>query len=303
MNVRSSRQSFLNSPFYSLKHTNYFDVYDRLLTKFIDKKITFVEIGILDGGSLFMWRDFLGEKARIIGIDLNPEATKWRDYGFEIFIGNQSNLEFWNDFFEKVGDIHVLLDDGGHRNDQQIITSRAALPHILDGGLIIIEDTQTSFMKFESFQKYTFVSYLKSKVKSLMARSDELDCKKDVFSDSVYSIEFFTGVCVLHINRVLSCSSGRIDNKGNRDYSTDFRYRSDGLIYTFLRRAYDWISWDHLSEARIDKHNRISSFLQKRSVLSLIRLVIVPCRFLIYFFLKLMNVFNLKKLYRPFNEN
>ena len=32
-----------------------------------------------------MWKNWLGDKARIIGIDLNPEAKKWVDTGFEIF--------------------------------------------------------------------------------------------------------------------------------------------------------------------------------------------------------------------------
>lgn len=66
MGDKSTFRSFLNSPYFSIKHTNYFDVYDKLLTKFVGETITFVEIGILDGGSLFMWRDFLGKNARII---------------------------------------------------------------------------------------------------------------------------------------------------------------------------------------------------------------------------------------------
>ena len=33
-----------------------------------------MEIGVLGGGSLFMWRDYFGPKARIIGVDLNPNA-------------------------------------------------------------------------------------------------------------------------------------------------------------------------------------------------------------------------------------
>ena len=28
---------------------------------------------------------------RIIGIDFNPSAKRWKEYGFEIFIGNQSD--------------------------------------------------------------------------------------------------------------------------------------------------------------------------------------------------------------------
>ena len=87
-------QSFLKSPHRSIKHESYFAVYDKLLSKYIDQDITFVEIGILDGGSLFMWRDFLDDRARIIGIEINPAAKKWEEHGFEIFIGSQSNLVF-----------------------------------------------------------------------------------------------------------------------------------------------------------------------------------------------------------------
>ena len=299
MNDSSTFQSFSNSPYFSIKHTNYFDVYDKLLTKFVGETITFVEIGILDGGSLFMWRDFLGKNARIIGVDLNPEATKWREHGFEIFIGDQSNSQFWIDFFTEIGDISVLLDDGGHRNDQQIITTKSALPHILDGGLIIVEDTQTSFMKFESFRKYSFVSFLKDKISSLNARSDELDITKDVFSNLVHSIEFFTGICVLHVDRSLSTSTQRIENNGSRSNATDFRYTSDGAIQSFLRACYDWISWDYLSDSRIEKYPQVSKFLQVRLVRRIMRFVIIPIRFVNYLLLELFNLYNLKKLSRP----
>jgi hypothetical protein len=302
MNSKSSRHSFTNSPYYSIKHTNYFDVYDKLLKKFIGKKIVFVEIGILDGGSLFMWRDFFGKSARIIGVDLNPEAIKWREHGFEIFIGDQSKSKFWIDFYGEVGDIDVILDDGGHRNDQQIITTMAALQHVRDGGLIIIEDTQTSFMKFESFRKYSFVSFLKSKIKSLFARSDELRLKKDMFSDSVHSIEFFTGICALHVNRRLSTSAQRIENTGVRENADDFRYLSDGMIQSHLRAAYDWISWDHLSEERIRRFPKLSVFLQIGFVRLVIRIVIIPIRSIIYLLLKFSNLYQLKKLLMSVNE-
>lgn len=140
-----------------------------------------------------MWREFFGKDARIIGVELNPEAIKWREHGFEIFIGDQSDPRFWVDFFLEVGDINVLLDDGGHQNDQQIVTVKSALPHVLDGGQIIIEDTQTSFMKFESFKRYSFVSYLQNRIKSLYARSDELNLVNDIFSKSIHSLEFLLG--------------------------------------------------------------------------------------------------------------
>ena len=296
MNENSTFQSFKNSPYFSIKHTNYFEVYDKLMNKFVGESITFVEIGILDGGSLFMWRDFFGKNARIIGVDLNPEATKWREHGFEIFIGDQSDSNFWAEFFSEIGNIHVLLDDGGHRNDQQIVTTTCALPHILDGGLLIIEDTQTSFMKFESFPKYSFISFLKSKVNSLNARSGDLEIKKDLFSSAVHSIEFFTGICVLHVNRALSTMTQRIENKGVRSNSSDFRYNTDGSMNSFLRCTYNWLSWDYLSDQRKVKYPRASKFLQVPLVRGLIRIVIIPIRSVNYFLLQMINLYNLKKL-------
>ena len=74
----------------------------KLFSKYRDKKITFVEIGVLSGGSLFMWRNYFGKDARIIGVELNSEAKKFEKDGFEIFIGNQSDENFWKDFLKKL---------------------------------------------------------------------------------------------------------------------------------------------------------------------------------------------------------
>ena len=60
--------------------------------------------------------------SKIIGIDFNPTAKKWEKQWFEIYIGNQADLEFWKNFFEKVGKIDILVDDGGHTNEQQVQT-------------------------------------------------------------------------------------------------------------------------------------------------------------------------------------
>ena len=128
----NSYKSFIKSKYLSLKYKNYFNVYDKLFNKYRNKKITFVEVGVFSGGSLFMWKDYFGKDARIIGIDINPEAEKWKDHGFEIFIGSQSKEKFWKDFYNKVGKIDILLDDGGHHNKEQIISVHSSIPNIND---------------------------------------------------------------------------------------------------------------------------------------------------------------------------
>ena len=138
-------KSFKNSKYSCIKWSNYFGIYDELFKKYRNKKITFVEIGIFSGGSLFMWRNYFGKNARIIGIDLNPQSKKFEKYGFEIFIGDQSSSLFWKNFFKKIGKVDVVLDDGGHTNYQQIITTNQCIPMIKDGGKMVVEDVHTSF--------------------------------------------------------------------------------------------------------------------------------------------------------------
>ena len=40
----------------------------------------------------------------------------------EIFIGDQADPKFWKNFYKQTGKVDVLLDDGGHKNIQQITT-------------------------------------------------------------------------------------------------------------------------------------------------------------------------------------
>ena len=95
----SLKELFLNSDNYSSKHKKYFDVYEESFSKYIDKKIIFVEIGIFNGGSLKVWKKYFGPNAKIIGIDINPECKKFEEDGIEVYIGNQSDPKFWDNFF------------------------------------------------------------------------------------------------------------------------------------------------------------------------------------------------------------
>ena len=63
-------KAFESSEFRSTKHTNYFYIYDDLLKKYFNKKITFVEVGIASGGSLFMWKKFLKKMQELLELIL-----------------------------------------------------------------------------------------------------------------------------------------------------------------------------------------------------------------------------------------
>ncbi|HMH33204.1 MAG TPA: hypothetical protein VK543_09260, partial [Puia sp.] len=58
------------------KWHHYFEIYDRHFSRFRNKEINILEIGVLHGGSLQMWKEYFGPKAKIYGIDINPECKK-----------------------------------------------------------------------------------------------------------------------------------------------------------------------------------------------------------------------------------
>ena len=222
---KKTKNSFIKSKYLSNKHLNYFDVYDDLLKKYVDQEIVFVEVGILNGGSLFMWRDFFGPKARIIGIDLNPEVKRFEKDGFEIFVGDQEKPSFWKDFFKKVGKIDILLDDGGHTNNQQIITTQNSIENINDSGLLIVEDTHASYMKeFGNPSQDSFVNYAKKNIDYINYRFPNIGEIKELFYNNVFSIIFYESIICYKINRKICKKNIPVKNQGENLNHKDFRY-------------------------------------------------------------------------------
>jgi hypothetical protein len=217
--------SYSSSPYLSIKHTSYFHVYEELLSPYIGQPITFVEVGVYNGGSLFMWRHFFGEQARIIGVDLNPDARRWENEGFEIWIGNQSNPDFWAEFLNSVGEIDIFLDDGGHSNSQQIQTVVSVAPSIRDNGLVLVEDTHTSYMtQFGNPSKRSFVNFAFDVVDSINSRFPEVSASNNSLNQYVSSVSFFESIVAFHINRGQCFISQPTTNEGQTQGATDYRH-------------------------------------------------------------------------------
>ena len=185
-----------------------------------------------------MWRDYFGPKARIIGVDLNPDAKKWEEYGFEIFIGSQSDEHFWSNFKAKLGGIDIVLDDGGHTYEQQIITTECLLGAINDGGLLVVEDTHTSYMRGFGPQHYSFIEYAKKKIDDINYRFSNFydkECER-----RIWSIEFVESMVAFKVNNnASSLHSESTTNNGKDDQAEDFRYRNAPVskkMITFFER-------------------------------------------------------------------
>lgn len=229
-------RSFSKSPYKSIKHSSYFEVYEKLFHRYKDKPVVFIEIGVLNGGSLFMWRDYFGKQAKIIGIDLNPEARRWQEHGFDIFIGDQANPLFWQQIIKKYPHIDVVLDDGGHTYEQQIMTTELLKSHIKDGGLIVIEDTHTSYQNGFGFRCVSFLKYVHKKMDQLHYRLKSLN--KVASEKDIWNIQSFESFVVFEIDREkIKNKTIEVSNTCKTIEAHDFRYTQNKLTEEYINFA------------------------------------------------------------------
>ncbi len=272
------REIYDNVKYLSIKYDSYFPVYEELLAKYVSKSITLVEVGVFNGGSLFMWREYFGPNARIIGIDLNPIAKDWEKFGFEIFIGDQSDSSFWESFYKEVGQIDVLIDDGGHTNLQQITTSHYAIQNIKDGGVLIVEDTHTSyFREYGNPFKYSFISFAKHVSDAINSRASALKRSKNYW-EKVYSMNFYESIVAFHINRKACKASMPTSNHGLTKDADDFRYH--GTVQDTIYK---------LSKIVLSRNNKRTAFLVRLIIYSLSR---------VQYLISRLSVFKYHKYFR-----
>ena len=190
-----------------------------------------------------MWREYFGKEARIIGIDLNPVAKEMEKHGFEIFIGNQSDEKFWENFYNEIGNIDILLDDGGHKNIQQITSFMESYNFIKPNGLIVVEDTHTSYMRKKGFKnpsKYSFVNFCKLIIESIHRRNPMVDKNLNNFSKKIESIFFYDSIISINFSGKKALKQTKLleNNSKLRYYFTDYRHKGNfiNILSKFEKR-------------------------------------------------------------------
>lgn len=201
------------------KWAHYFEVYDHHFSKFRNKEVTILEIGVSHGGSLQMWKDYFGEKANIYGVDVNPQCKGLQEENVKIFIGSQSDRRFLRMLKDKIPKVDILIDDGGHTMKQQIITFEELFDHIKPNGVYLCEDLHTSYwMKFGGGHKRrgTFIEYTKNFIDYLNAsHSEESSLRVNSFTQSVHSIHYYDSIIAIE-KRKMKQPSQRL--KGNMSF-------------------------------------------------------------------------------------
>lgn len=183
------------------KWHHYFGIYEEWFSKYRNKPVVILEIGVYQGGSLKMWRHYFGDRAMIYAIDINPQCKQFEEENIQIFIGSQEDRSFLQEIKDQIPKIDILIDDGGHSMNQQIVSFEELYTHIKEDGTYLCEDLHTSYWKNYGGgyrDKNSFIEYSKKlidQINAWHARDEKLLVNE--FTRSSASLHFYPSVLVI----------------------------------------------------------------------------------------------------------
>ena len=161
---------------------NYINAYDKLFAPYQHKKINFMEVGILLGGSLEMWNEYF-PKANLYGVDDFSQVHTNSDFGgidvsHDIVVDKLSKYDRItfiepvnarnNDIVkDKIGSLSIefdiIIDDGDHNPTSQLEVFDNFVPYLSKTGVYVIEDVcgvaQANHIKNSINQKYNPIGW------------------------------------------------------------------------------------------------------------------------------------------------
>lgn len=190
-------------------HHFYTEHYEKTLGHLQNETFNLLEIGIggyefpdLGGASLRMWADFF-PNANVVGFDYYDKSKIKKQAHVKVYHGDQSNEEQLMCVHLLEGPFHVIVDDGSHMCAHQIKSFETLFPQMPDGGIYIIEDTETSYwkdyggtMELGTIQQQTCVGYFMHKLHQMMYRTN-VTPKHDPFTDIIESIQFYNNIIII----------------------------------------------------------------------------------------------------------
>ena len=130
-----------------LSGKGYTAIYSSFFESLRQRELVLLEIGVAQGASLRMWEEYF-PNARIFGVDVDPDCTRYESDRTSVLIGDQADVAFLQRLVDVVAaPLDIVIDDGGHHMHQHQTSLEFLFPHVAHGGLYCIEDLHTSYRR------------------------------------------------------------------------------------------------------------------------------------------------------------
>ncbi len=199
------------------KWMHYFEIYERYFSKFRDKDISLLELGVLHGGSLQMWKNYFGKNSKIYGADIDPRCQELEEDNIKILFCDQEDRSSLRSITNTLPKFDIIIDDGGHTMLQQKLTFEELYSHVKDGGIYLCEDMHTSYWPGHFGGGYrnadTFMEYSKNLIDQLNAwYSKDSKLIVDEFTKNTFAMHFYDSILVIE-KRPISQPVARMKGK------------------------------------------------------------------------------------------
>ena len=178
--------------------SGFIELYEKYFSRFQKSEINILEIGVDEGHSLRIWREFF-PKAKICGIDILEK--KFTIENVEILKGDQSDFNFLESLINKYKNFDIIIDDGSHQSKHIIKSFNFLFPYLNTNGIYVIEDLQTSYIprfggsRINLKKKFSSMNFLKSLTDSInYEKNDKPFFNKNKFDGKVKSIFFHQNI-------------------------------------------------------------------------------------------------------------
>ncbi|KAB5511552.1 S-adenosyl-L-methionine-dependent methyltransferase [Coniochaeta sp. 2T2.1] len=187
---------------------HYWYMYEKYLEPLREKRVKMLEIGLGcdmsygPGKSYYTWLEFF-PNVDLYYIEYDAAcAEKWKHKTDRatIFVGDQADRTFLRKFIEESGgNFDIIIDDGGHQMNQQLISFEELWGIVKPGAYYFIEDLHTSYIA--SYQgdpttkdatKPTLMKYIYELIDDKM-----VDGNKISYSKNIRGIDCMREVCLI----------------------------------------------------------------------------------------------------------
>ena len=211
--------------------SGFIQLYEKYFTPLRDSKINILEIGVDNGDSLRIWREFFS-KANICGIDIDKKNFKINNT--KILQGDQSDLNFLKSLVSEYKKFDIIIDDGSHQAKHIIASFNYLFNYLSDNGLYVIEDLQTSYIpryggsRINLKKKKSSMNFIKSLTDSInYEKNNRPFFKKSRFDGLIKSINFHQNIVFIYKGESV-----------NYFYNQDFKESFSDQIKKFLSKFF-----------------------------------------------------------------
>ena len=188
------------------KNHGFSKYYEKHLSSLKEKNIKILEIGSFSGASAAAFSKYFSN-CEIYCLDINISNFKYYSKKISVFGLNSSDPKMVSKFLNKINlretfrYFDIIIDDGSHKQSDQLNTLNHFYQYLVDGGFYVIED-------------YKFSDYFKH-------LNDVDDIKIDELADYVLKKKPFSSSLVSSqvIDLLLNTSKNVYKYKGNTDIS------------------------------------------------------------------------------------